>query len=134
MLEIVAGVDDDEQVLGRHDARQAQGELGAPYPAGQGDDHWNRSSSGGRTRSATGTFGRLPGQATHDDDRLRLRRLTLQQRRGGGNLIGETDDADFQHAAEQVGLAAQVDHRRQAGASRSPHRRCRDARGGRNCR
>ena len=34
MLEIVAGVDDDQQVLGGHDARQAEGELRAPYPAG----------------------------------------------------------------------------------------------------
>ncbi len=37
MLEIVAGVDDDQQVLGRHDARQAQSELGAADAAGR--DH-----------------------------------------------------------------------------------------------
>ena len=89
-------------------------QLGAAYPAGQSNDHWNRSSSGGRITSATGTFGRVPRQAAHDDDRLRLRRLALQQRRGGGDLVGEADDADLQGAAEQVGLAAQVDQRRDA--------------------
>src|SRR6185437_2817132 len=57
MLEIVAGVDDHQQVLGRQDARQAEGQLGAPHPAGQGDDHWNRSSSGGRITAATGASG-----------------------------------------------------------------------------
>ena len=37
MLEIVAGIDDDQQILGRHDARQAERELGAArYAAGAG--------------------------------------------------------------------------------------------------
>src|ERR1700733_5074278 len=60
---------------------------------------------------------RAPCQASYDDDGLRFGRLPLQQRGGGGNLIGETDDADLQNAAEQVGLAAQVDHGRNAGGA-----------------
>ena len=117
MLEIVAGVDDDEQFLGRHDARQTQREFGAADAAGEGDDHRNRSSSGGRTSSAIGASGAVQRQAAHDDDGLALGGLALQQGRGGGDLVGETDDADFKDAAEQIGLAAQVDQRRQAGAA-----------------
>src|SRR5580658_1054478 len=52
MFEIVAGIDDDDQLLGWHHTRQTQGEFGAADAAGQGDDHRNRSSSGGRTSSA----------------------------------------------------------------------------------
>ena len=39
MFEIIARVDDDQQILGRHDARQTKGELRAPDAAGQGNDH-----------------------------------------------------------------------------------------------
>src|ERR1700736_6766952 len=59
MLEVVPGVGDDDQPLGRHDAAQAERELGAADPAGERHDgalwiapdppHRNRSSSGGRT-------------------------------------------------------------------------------------
>ncbi len=46
MLEIVAGVDDDQQVFGRHDARQAERELGAADPAGEGNDHGESDNHG----------------------------------------------------------------------------------------
>ena len=49
--------------------------------------------------------------------RERLVRLAHQQRGGGGDLVGETDDADLEPAAEQVGPAAQIDQRGQTGGA-----------------
>ncbi len=39
MLLIIAGVDDDQELFGWPDPRQAKGELGAADAAGKGDDH-----------------------------------------------------------------------------------------------
>ena len=83
--------------------------LAPPTPPDSATDaHRNRSSSAradqlGCRCSAPST------QAAHQHDRVRLVGLALQQRSGGGDLVGEADDADLQRAAEQVGLAAQVD-------------------------
>src|SRR5579871_5854393 len=55
MLEIVAGVGDHQQVIGRQDAAQAQHQFGSPNPAGQRYDkspaHRNMSSAAVRTSS-----------------------------------------------------------------------------------
>src|SRR5512134_3416732 len=55
MLEIVAGVGDHEQFVGRQDTAQTERQLGAAYSAGQCHDqsfaHRNKSSSAGRTSS-----------------------------------------------------------------------------------
>src|SRR5437660_10221286 len=62
MLEIVAGVSDDCQRIGRQDTVEAQRQLGAADAAGQREDrsiaaHLNKSCSGGRTRAAAGASG-----------------------------------------------------------------------------
>src|SRR5918995_4854459 len=61
MLEVVAGVGDDEKLVGRQDTAQAQGQLGPADTAGQGDDqslaHRNMSSAAGRTSSEAGLSG-----------------------------------------------------------------------------
>ncbi len=49
MLEIVADIDRDEQLARLEHAREAVGEPCAADPAGQRDDHWNRSIPRGRT-------------------------------------------------------------------------------------
>ena len=99
--------------------RQAERQLGAADAAGQRDDttaHRNRSSAGGPHQlDAASVGGHVPAQAAHQHDGLRLRRLALHQRCRGGDLVGEAGDADLQRAAEQVGLAAQVQQRRHAG-------------------
>src|SRR3954469_2594253 len=55
MLEIVAGVGDHEQLVGRQDAAQTERQFRAADPAGQRHDksssHRNRSSAAGRTSS-----------------------------------------------------------------------------------
>ena len=55
MLEIVAGVGDHEQFVGRQDAAQTERQFGAADPAGQRHDksfaHRNMSSAAGRTSS-----------------------------------------------------------------------------------
>ena len=52
MLEVVAGVADDRQVLRRQHMLKPRRKASAPSPSGkQGDLHRKRSSSGGRTRS-----------------------------------------------------------------------------------
>src|ERR1700756_4704054 len=55
MLEIVAGVGDHEQLVGRQDAAQTERQLGAADPAGQRHDkafaHRNMSSAAGRPSS-----------------------------------------------------------------------------------
>jgi hypothetical protein len=67
--------------------------------------------------------GAAPGEAAHQHDRLTFGTLPLHQRGGGGDLVGVAGDADLQHTAEQIGLAAQVHQRRQ------PRRADRDAAG-----
>src|SRR5262249_57695288 len=64
MLEVVAGMADQHEIVARHDAAQAQSELGAADPAAQRDDqatpchaHRNTSSSAGRIREAPGAAG-----------------------------------------------------------------------------
>src|SRR5262249_48769889 len=55
MLEIVAGIGDNQQFLGRQDAAQTEREFRAADPAGQRHDesfaHRNMSSAAGRTSS-----------------------------------------------------------------------------------
>src|SRR3979490_1786069 len=55
MLEIVAGVGDHEQFVGRQDAAQTERQFGAAYPTGERHDlplaHRNMSSAAGRTSS-----------------------------------------------------------------------------------
>src|SRR5581483_10798316 len=61
MLEIIAGVGDHEQPVGRQDAAQTEHQLGAADPAGQRHDqssaHRNRSSAAGRTSSEAALSG-----------------------------------------------------------------------------
>ena len=61
MLEVVAGVGDDQKLVGRQHAAQAKRQLGAADTAGQGDDqslaHRNMSSAAGRTSSEAGLSG-----------------------------------------------------------------------------
>src|SRR6267143_1603246 len=64
-----------------------------------------------------GRLGGRPAEAAHQRDRRRLGGLALDQRSGGSNLVGEAGLGDFEFAAEQVGLAAPVDHRRQSGGT-----------------
>src|SRR5262249_31073966 len=59
MLEIVAGVGDDDQLLRRQDPAQAERELGATDPTGERHDHRNKSSSGGRTSVCPALAGAL---------------------------------------------------------------------------
>src|ERR1700761_9789891 len=54
-------------------------------------------------------YGCRPVESAHQHDRLRLRRLALEQRSGRGDLVGKSDDADFKNATEQIRLTAQVD-------------------------
>ncbi len=49
------------------------------------------------------------------NDRRRLVRLAHDERGGGGDLIRETNDADLERSAEQVGPSAQIDQRGQTG-------------------
>ena len=61
MLEIVAGIRDHEQFVGRQDAAQTERQFGAADPAGQRHDkslaHRNISSSAGRTSPDAGLSG-----------------------------------------------------------------------------
>src|SRR5207253_636764 len=63
MLEIIAGIGDDGQRIGRQDAVEAERQLGAADPARQREHgtvraaHRNRSCSGGRTIAAAGASG-----------------------------------------------------------------------------
>jgi hypothetical protein len=45
-------------------------------------------------------------------NRQRLVRLTHQERGGGRYLISETNDADLEPSAKQVGSSAQINERR----------------------
>ena len=138
MLEVVAGVGDDQQLVGaaargsgprpawprRHRRTGRRPVLCSPeHVLGRGPHQL-----GGRV------VGRRPGKAAHQDDRLRLVALALHERGGGGDLVGEARDADLQGAAEQVGIAAQVEQGRQARGADGDALRCRAARRGRSCR
>src|SRR5882757_2002275 len=58
MLEIVPGVGDDGQLIGRQYAVEPERELGPADPTGQRHHpHRNRSCSGGRTSAAAGASG-----------------------------------------------------------------------------
>ena len=54
-------------------------------------------------------------QPADQDRRQSLIRLAHQERCGGSDLIRETDDADLELSAKQVGLSAQVGQRGQTG-------------------
>src|SRR6516165_2935815 len=60
MLEIIAGVDDDGEISGLHNAGKSERQLGAPDAAAERDNaasfsaHLNRSSSGERIRETAG--------------------------------------------------------------------------------
>ena len=97
---------------------EAERELGAAAPPPEeGDDHRNRSC---RRRADQGGGGRVrgrPGEAAQQHGGLAFRPLALHQRGGGGDFVGEADLGDFQGAAEQIGRAAQIDERGQAGGA-----------------
>ena len=138
MLEIVAGVGDDQKLVGRQHAAQAQAPAWPrrhrrtgrrPVPCSP-----EQVLGGGPHQLGGRVVGRRPGEAAHQDDRLRLVALALHERGGGGDLVGEARDADLQGAAEQVGIAAQVEQGRQARGADRDALRCRAATPGRSCR
>jgi len=53
-------------------------------------------------------------ETAHDHDGLCLVGLTHHQRRRRRDLVGEGRDRDLKNTPEQVGIAAHVEHRRQA--------------------
>src|SRR5437762_6625354 len=52
-----------------------------------------------------GRVGRGPSETPHQDDRRPFVGLALDQRGGGGDLVGESGLGDFELAAEQIGVA-----------------------------
>ena len=77
--------------------------------------HRNRSSSAARIKAAAGCGLADPGQAAHQHRRTRFVRLAHEQRCRARDLVGKAGLGDAQLVAEEVGLAAHVHERRQAG-------------------
>jgi len=123
MLEIVADIGHDEQIFRRQDPAEAPARAWRPRclriepPRDPGSSKQilvRGTNDAGRRRFRSG-----PAQPTDQDRRERLIRLTHQERGGGGDLVGETDDGELEPSAKQVGLPAQIDQRGQtSGADR----------------
>ncbi len=123
MLEIVAGVGDDDQPARRQYAIEAERQLGAADAARQREDaarrgrHRNRSCSAGRTKAAAGTSG-----ADHDSPRTRTIGTPsfawpMSEPRGGCDLVGKAGLGHLQWSSEEIGMSAQIDKRRQPGGA-----------------
>ena len=125
MLEIIADIGDDEQIVRLQDPAEAERELGPADASRQGDHKIPNSSKQilvwGTNDAGRRRFRRGPAQAPDQDNRRRLIRLAHHERGGGGDLIRETDDADLKLPAKQIGPSAQIDQRGKAGdADRDP--------------
>ena len=118
MLEIVAGVADDKQLVGRQHATEAERQLGAPDTAGQCDHgHRNRSSSGGRTNSAAGAIGADQSRPRTSTTGCASAAWPCSNEAAAAISSAKADDADLERAAEQIWLAAQVDQAGQTGGA-----------------
>ena len=95
MLEIIADIGDDKQIIGLNDPAQAQCKLGAADASRQRDHKIPNSSKQilicGTKEAGRRRFGGRPAQPSDDNHRQRFIRLTHQERSGGGDLIRETD-------------------------------------------
>ena len=120
MLEVIARVDDDGQILRRAAPGSSHARAWRP-PRRRIGQRRGRSSEqilllgtdegGGRL----GRFSRC--QASDQNHRARLARLPHEYRGGRGDLVGVTDDGDAQRTAEQIRLTTQVERRRKPRAA-----------------
>ena len=143
MLEIVAGVGDDDQLVGRDELAEAEHELCAADAAGKRENqipfvrraaHRNKSSCGLAHQSRRRQSEIGPREAAQHDHRRCLTRLPHQQRGRRGDFVGEAGFADLQAAPVEIRRAAQIDRAPASRRHRARRRRCRAATHARNCR
>ena len=151
MLEIIAGIGHHRETAGRQHARQAERQLGAADAARQRQHrpivggsqrrhdrchraHRNRSSAAGRIRARAAIGGSVSSKPETSTTGLPFVGLPHEQGRGGRDLVRKAGLGELQRATVQVGLAAQILERGDAGGAERDARPCRGARRGRSCR
>ncbi len=123
MLEVVAGIDDERDLVGAEQLDQPQREFCAADSAGDGDVtrarpcQRNMSSSSGRMMSRAVCAAVFLREAAYQRNGRFFGGFAHHQRRGGGDRVGAIDHRDLQFAPVDVVTAAAVVQRSDAGAA-----------------